>query len=108
MSVCNQIFADYQPFCCQASSHSGTYLFRSLMALATSSSSHLGVDVAPHTPTLSSALNHSLLISATESIWYVQIFNDLHKSQSTLPLELALPDTEMITSCSKANLESFA
>mgnify|MGYP006955473270 CR=1 FL=1 len=27
-----------------------------------------GVDVAPHTPTLSSALNHSLLISDTESM----------------------------------------
>ena len=108
MSGCNQIFTDYQSFCFHLSSHSGTYLLRSLMDPATSSSSHFGVEVAPQTPTLSSALNQSLLISATESMWYVRMFRDLHRSHRTFPFELALPDTNMIMSCSRANFVSFA
>ena len=110
MYLSNQIFADYQhpvPFpTLNVSSHSGTNLFSSRTCEAVSSSSHLGVDVAPQTPTLSSALNHSRLISQGESIWYVRMFKDLQRSQRTLPFELALPATKMIMSCSRANFES--
>ena len=58
-------YSDFSPY---FSSQSGTKRLRLKMLSATSSRSHFGVDVAPHTPTLSSARNHSLLISATESI----------------------------------------
>ena len=90
------------------SSQAGTYLLSSSMYSATSSSSHFGVDVAPQTPTLSSALNHSLLISDTESMWYVLILSDLQRSQSTLPFELAFPDTNTMMSCSSAKRESLS
>ena len=43
------------------------------MAAATSSSSHLGVDVAPHTPTLSSGRNHSRRSSDTDPMCQVRV-----------------------------------
>ena len=73
MYLSHQIFTDYQcsvPLpTLKVSSQSGTNLFSSSMCSAVSSRSHFGVDVAPQTPTLSSALNHSLFISAGESMW---------------------------------------
>ena len=90
------------------SSHAGTYLLRSSICSATSSRSHFGVDVAPHTPTLSSALNHSLFISPTESMFYVLILSVLQRSHRTFPFELAFPDTKITMSCSSANFDSLS
>ena len=112
MYLTHQIFADYQhpeafPTL-NVSSHSGTNLLSSRICLAVSSSSHFGVEVAPQTPTLSSARNHSRLISAGESMWYVRMLSDLQRSQRTFPFELAFPATNTMTSCSNANFESLS
>lgn len=70
---------------------------------ATDSSSHFGVDVAPHTPTRSSGRNHSVRTSPAQLTLYVLMFTERHKSQRTLPLELSFPDTNMMISWDNAN-----
>ena len=68
------------------------------IASATFSSSHRGVEVAPHTPTLSSGRNHSLRISLTAPMCQVRMLQLRQSWQSTLPLELDFPATKMMMS----------
>jgi hypothetical protein len=68
------------------------------MLLRTSSISHMGVEVAPHMPSVVACLYHSGLISSGDETKYVLGLVCLHTSNNTLPLDDLVPDTKMTTS----------
>ena len=70
----------------------------------TLSMSHLGVDVAPHTPTEFTSLNHSFRISSVEETNQLLGFSLLQIENSIFPLELSFPLTKTISSCFLANV----
>jgi hypothetical protein len=77
------------------------------IASATCRISHLGVDVAPHTPALDTPLNHPGLISSAEETKKVRLFSLRQTSNSIRPLELFFPLTKMMTSCCLTNIFSL-
>ena len=81
--------------------------FNSRIRTATSSISHFGVDVAPHTPTLPTSSGNGSVISFTSEIKTVFGFAFRHSSSSILPFELFFPATKYTQSCLEANALMF-
>ena len=73
------------------------------MASEISSISHLGVDVAPHTPIELTPGGKESSISSALSIKCEFGLTFLHSSNNILPFELFLPLTKKIRSCEAAN-----
>ena len=77
------------------------------MALEISSISHLGVEVAPHTPIEEAPVSRELSISSALSIKWEFGLTFLHSLNNIFPLELFLPLTKNTRSCEAANFRMF-